>query len=118
MRSRRNGLGRSADERQWNATGDTGSAANEATPQLSVPCRRIEVQGYRPQPAVAFLRRATQGGQAIMAEYKQAGDLVPDDLYIRRRRLYYRGPREQIYRVITTRPATPPPSLRSSLGQQ
>jgi hypothetical protein len=24
--------------------------------------------------------------------------------YIRRRRLYYRGPREQIYRVITTRP--------------
>ena len=55
----------------------------------------------QPQPS---LRRATQGGRAIMAEYKQAGDLVPDDLYIRRRRLYYRGPREQIYRVITTRP--------------
>ena len=42
----------------------------------------------------------------IMTDYKQAGDLVPDDLYIRRRRLYYRGPREQIYRVITTRPGS------------
>jgi len=42
-----------------------------------------------------------------MTDYKQAGDLVPDDLYIRRRRLYYRGPREQIYRVITTRPGSP-----------
>jgi hypothetical protein len=41
-----------------------------------------------------------------MTDYKQAGDLVPDDLYIRRRRLYYRGPREQIYRVITTRPGS------------
>jgi hypothetical protein len=39
-----------------------------------------------------------------MTDYKQAGDLVPDDLYIRRRRLYYRGPRDEIYRVITTRP--------------
>jgi hypothetical protein len=35
-----------------------------------------------------------------MADYKQAGDLVPDDLYIRR----YGGTRDQIYRVITTRP--------------
>jgi hypothetical protein len=41
-----------------------------------------------------------------MTDYKQAGDLVPDDLYIQRdhRRLYYRGTRDQIYRVITTRP--------------
>ena len=39
-----------------------------------------------------------------MTDYKQAGDLVPDDLYIRRRRLSYRGPRDQIYRVVTTRP--------------
>ena len=39
-----------------------------------------------------------------MTDYKQAGDLVPDDLYIRRRRLYYRGTRDQIFRVITTRP--------------
>ena len=38
----------------------------------------------------------------MMTDYKQAGDLVPDDLYIRRdhRRLYYRGTRDQI----TTRP--------------
>ena len=36
-----------------------------------------------------------------MTDYKQAGDLVPDDLYIRRWRY---GPRDQIYRVITTRP--------------
>ena len=34
-----------------------------------------------------------------MTDYKQAGDLVPDDLYIRRR-----GTRAQIFRVITTRP--------------
>ena len=39
-----------------------------------------------------------------MTDYKQAGDLVPDDLYIRRRRLDYRGTRDQIYRVIKTRP--------------
>jgi hypothetical protein len=31
-----------------------------------------------------------------MTDYKQAGDLVPDDLYIQR-------DRDQIYRVITTR---------------
>ena len=36
-----------------------------------------------------------------MTDYRQAGDLVPDDLYIRRWRY---GPRDQIYRVITTRP--------------
>jgi hypothetical protein len=36
-----------------------------------------------------------------MRDYKQAGDLVPDDLYIRRR-----GTRDQIYRVITTRPGS------------
>ena len=41
-----------------------------------------------------------------MADYKQAGDLVPDDVYIRRHRPYYRGTREQIYRVITTRPGS------------
>ena len=41
-----------------------------------------------------------------MTDYKQAGDLVPDDLYIRRRRLYYRGPRGTNYRVITTRPGS------------
>jgi hypothetical protein len=35
-----------------------------------------------------------------MTDYKQAGDLVPDDLYIQRGR----GMRDQIYRVITTRP--------------
>jgi hypothetical protein len=42
----------------------------------------------------------------MMTDYKQAGDLVPEDLYIQRdhRRLYYRGTRDQIYRVITTRP--------------
>ena len=34
-----------------------------------------------------------------MTDYKQAGDLVPDDLYIRRW-----GTRDQTYRVITTRP--------------
>jgi hypothetical protein len=41
-----------------------------------------------------------------MTDYKQAGDLVRDDLYIQRdrRRLYYRGTRDHIYRVITTRP--------------
>jgi len=38
-----------------------------------------------------------------MTDYKQAGDLVPDDLYIQRR-LNYRGTRDQIFRVITTRP--------------
>jgi hypothetical protein len=38
-----------------------------------------------------------------MTDYKQAGDLVPDDLYIQRR-LYSRGTRDQIFRVITTRP--------------
>ena len=37
-----------------------------------------------------------------MTDYKQAGDLVPDDLYIRR--VAYWGTRDQIYRVITTRP--------------
>jgi hypothetical protein len=36
-----------------------------------------------------------------MTDYKQAGDLVPDDLFIRRRR---DRPRDQIFRVITTRP--------------
>jgi hypothetical protein len=40
-----------------------------------------------------------------MTDYKQAGDLVPDDLYIQRRP-YYRGTRDQIYRVITTRPGS------------
>jgi hypothetical protein len=35
-----------------------------------------------------------------MTDYKQAGDLVPGDLYIKRGR----GMRDQIYRVITTRP--------------
>jgi hypothetical protein len=42
----------------------------------------------------------------MMTDYKQAGDLVPDDLCIQRdhRRLCYRGTRDQIYRVITTRP--------------
>ena len=38
-----------------------------------------------------------------MTEYKQAGDLVPDDLYVQRQP-NYRGTRDQIYRVITTRP--------------
>jgi hypothetical protein len=38
-----------------------------------------------------------------MTDYKQAGDLVPDDLYIRR---WCYGPRDQIYRVITTRPGS------------
>ena len=37
----------------------------------------------------------------IMTDYKQAGDLVPDDVYIRRR-----GTRAQIFRVITTRPGS------------
>jgi hypothetical protein len=41
-----------------------------------------------------------EGG--IMTDYKQAGDLVPDDLYVQR----YRGTRDQIYRVITTRPGS------------
>ena len=36
-----------------------------------------------------------------MADYKQAGDLVPDDIYIQRRS---GRPRDPIYRVITTRP--------------
>jgi hypothetical protein len=36
-----------------------------------------------------------------MTDYKQAGDLVPDDVYIRRR-----GTRAQIFRVITTRPGS------------
>jgi hypothetical protein len=36
-----------------------------------------------------------------MTDYKQADDLVPDDLFIRRRR---DRPRDQIFRVITTRP--------------
>ena len=37
----------------------------------------------------------------IMTDYKQAGELVPDDLYVQR----YRGTRDnRIYRVITTRP--------------
>jgi len=40
----------------------------------------------------------------IMTDYKQAGDLVPDDLYIRPRRLYYQGKRDQIFRVIKTCP--------------
>jgi hypothetical protein len=35
-----------------------------------------------------------------MTDYKQAGDLLPGDLYIRR----YGRTRDQIYRVITTRP--------------
>jgi hypothetical protein len=36
-----------------------------------------------------------------MTDYKQAGDLVPDDLYVQR----YPGTRDnKIYRVITTRP--------------
>jgi hypothetical protein len=36
-----------------------------------------------------------------MTDYKQAGDLVPDDLYVQR----YRGTRDnKIYRVITIRP--------------
>jgi hypothetical protein len=39
-----------------------------------------------------------------MTDYKQAGDLVPDDLYIRPRRLYYQGTRDQIFRVIKTCP--------------
>jgi hypothetical protein len=39
-----------------------------------------------------------------MTDYKQAGDLVPDDLYILRHRpSYNRGTRDRIYRVITTR---------------
>ena len=39
-----------------------------------------------------------------MTDYKQAGDLVPDDLYIRPRQLCHQGTRDQIYRVIKTRP--------------
>lgn len=36
-----------------------------------------------------------------MADYKQAGELVPGDVYIERHR---GGKREQTYRVIATRP--------------
>jgi hypothetical protein len=37
-----------------------------------------------------------------MANYKQAGDLVPGDVYVARNR--YRGRRDQTYRVIGIRP--------------
>jgi hypothetical protein len=45
----------------------------------------------------AYVEQLREAG--IMTDYKQAGDLVPDDLYIRRW-----GTRDQTYRVITTRP--------------
>jgi hypothetical protein len=38
-----------------------------------------------------------------MKDYKQAGDLVPDDVYILRRP-YRDTTQDRIYRVITTRP--------------
>ena len=38
-----------------------------------------------------------------MTDYKQAGDLVSGDVFIRRR-LYCGGTRDQIFRVITTLP--------------
>jgi len=38
-----------------------------------------------------------------MTDYKQAGDLVPDDVYIRRRP-QRDTTQDRIYRVITTRP--------------
>jgi hypothetical protein len=47
----------------------------------------------------AYVVQLREGG--IMTDYKQAGDLVPDDLYVQR----YRGTRDnKIYRVIITRP--------------
>jgi hypothetical protein len=43
------------------------------------------------------------GRTGIMTDYKQAGDLAPDDVYIRRRP-YRDTTQDRIYRVITTRP--------------
>ena len=52
----------------------------------------------------AYVVQLREGG--IMTDYKQAGDLVPDDLYILPRQLCHRGKRDQIFRVITTRPGS------------